>query len=501
MAGTVTAVNGAVGTTVSGGRRPRRPHRRPPVSGSGSATSPAASAARRRARAPRLLRGSSFITLAQLSRYKMQVSLSESDIGSVKVGQPATVTVNAASGEEFAARVTESASSRRPRARAPAARSATRSRYPRPDAQGLKAGMSATADIVTSQVTGLAVPSQALKGSTVTVQAADGTQTTQRVQTGVVGDSTTQVVSGLKAGDTLVVRSAAAALGAAAGGSNQLNNAIRSRLGAAASRVGSAAALGAAASEAGAAQASAAPAGAAGARRERAPRRAARPPPGHRDRGRRARLPAGRGRRGARAGRRLAAHRPRRVRGHHGQLGERQEHAHAHPRLPRRPDRRALPARRRRRPRHPRGRPRRSAQPQDRLRLSELQPGGAHDRAGQRRAAPGLRRPRAPRAPRRARRRARRGGHGRPPAPSPLRALRRPAAARRGRAGDRHRPRHRARRRADRQPRLALDRGDPRDLLAPECRGAHGHPDHTRGRRRGARAARRAPERRAGALG
>ena len=37
----------------------------------------------------------------------MQVSLSESDIGSVKVGQPATVTVNAASGEEFAARVTD----------------------------------------------------------------------------------------------------------------------------------------------------------------------------------------------------------------------------------------------------------------------------------------------------------------------------------------------------------------------------------------------------------
>ena len=37
--------------------------------------------------------------------------------------------------------------------------------------------MSATADIVTSQVTGIAVPSQALTGSTVTVEAADGTQT------------------------------------------------------------------------------------------------------------------------------------------------------------------------------------------------------------------------------------------------------------------------------------------------------------------------------------
>jgi hypothetical protein len=91
--------------------------------------------------------------------------------------------------------------------------------------------MSATADIVTSQVTGIAVPSQTLTGSTVTVEAADGTQTAQRVETGVVGNSTTQVVSGLKVGDKVVVRSSAAALGAAAGGSDQLNNAIRTRLG------------------------------------------------------------------------------------------------------------------------------------------------------------------------------------------------------------------------------------------------------------------------------
>ena len=38
------------------------------------------------------------------------------------------------------------------------------------------------------------------------------------------------------------------------------------------------------------------------------------------------------------------------------------------------------------------------------------------------------------------------------------------------------------------------------DLLAPERRGAHGHPHHARGGRRGPRAARRAPGRRAGAL-
>ena len=109
----------------------------------------------------------------------MEVSLSESDIGSVKVGQPATVTVNAASGEQFAARVADigvlSSSSS-------SGSSSSAVSYPvtlslDQTGKSLKAGMSATADIVTAQVTGIAVPSQALSGSTVTVEAADGKQT------------------------------------------------------------------------------------------------------------------------------------------------------------------------------------------------------------------------------------------------------------------------------------------------------------------------------------
>ena len=233
MAGTVTVVNGSVGTTVSGGGSSSSSSSSSSDSGGATVTGGLGGASASSSSSGSST-SSSFITLAQISRYKMQVSLSESDIGSVKVGQPATVTVNAASGEQFAARVTDigvlSSSSG-------SGASSSAVSYPvtlslDQTGKGLKAGMSATADIVTSQVTGLAVPSQALAGSTVTVEAADGSQTTQRVQTGVVGDSTTQVVSGLKVGDKVVVRSAAAALGAAAGGSDQLNSAIRSRLGA-----------------------------------------------------------------------------------------------------------------------------------------------------------------------------------------------------------------------------------------------------------------------------
>jgi multidrug efflux pump subunit AcrA (membrane-fusion protein) len=233
MAGTVTAVNGSVGQTVgSGSSSSASSSSSSSSSSNGTSVAGGLGGSGSDSSASTASGGSSFITLAQISRFRMQVSLSESDIGSVKVGQPATVTVNAASGEQFAARVTDIG------VLSSWSGSGTSSAVSYPvtltldqTAKALKAGMSATADIVTSQVTGLAVPSQALTGSTVTVEAGDGTQTTQRVQTGVVGDSTTQIVSGLKAGDKVVVRSTAAALGAAAGGADQLNSLARSRLG------------------------------------------------------------------------------------------------------------------------------------------------------------------------------------------------------------------------------------------------------------------------------
>jgi hypothetical protein len=231
MTGTIATINGEVGSTVGSG------------SSSSSSSSSSDSSAASIAGALGGGGGSSssndssgsssgFITLAQLSRFTMDVSLSESDIESVKVGQPATVTVNAASGEQFAAHVTHiavlSSSS--------GGSSSSAVSYPvtltlDQTGKDLRPGMSATADIVTDQVSGIAVPSQALTGSTVTVVDKDGKQSTQQVQTGVVGDSTTQIVSGLQVGQTVVVRSATAAAGAAEQGANQLNNALSNRAG------------------------------------------------------------------------------------------------------------------------------------------------------------------------------------------------------------------------------------------------------------------------------
>jgi multidrug efflux pump subunit AcrA (membrane-fusion protein) len=136
----------------------------------------------------------------------MDVSLSESDIGSVKIGQAATVTVNAASGQQFAAHVTAIG------VLPSSSGSSSAVSYPvtlllDQSSSSLKAGMSATADIVTATTSGITVPTQALTGTTVTV-VKNGKRSTRTVTTGLTGDSSTQIVSGLSSGDQVVVRSA-----------------------------------------------------------------------------------------------------------------------------------------------------------------------------------------------------------------------------------------------------------------------------------------------------
>jgi multidrug efflux pump subunit AcrA (membrane-fusion protein) len=165
--------------------------------------------------------GSAFIVLAALSKLKLEVGLSESDIGKVEVGQSATITINAASGDKVAGHVTdvgvlasESSGTNSSAVSYPVTITLDQS------TDGIKAGMSATADIVVARASGISVPSQALRGSTVTVER-DGKRSTVRVQTGIVGDSSTQVLSGLEVGDKVIVTSTSALSGRTATGGAQ----------------------------------------------------------------------------------------------------------------------------------------------------------------------------------------------------------------------------------------------------------------------------------------
>ena len=72
---------------------------------------------------------------------------------------------------------------------------------------GLKPGMSATAEVVVKQAEGINVPTSAISADTVTV-VRNGKHVRQRVVTGLAGNSSTIILSGLSAGETVVLPTA-----------------------------------------------------------------------------------------------------------------------------------------------------------------------------------------------------------------------------------------------------------------------------------------------------
>ena len=148
---------------------------------------------------------SEFAVIASLDRLSMTVAFDESDVSKVKIGQPATVTMDALTGVELAAKVT-----------AIAALGTTSSSVVSYDVTlsleqndaRVKPGMSASAAVVVSQGQGVTVPNDAVTGTgslgTVT-EISNGTSVQKQVLVGLRGDSRTLIVSGLQAGAQLVV--------------------------------------------------------------------------------------------------------------------------------------------------------------------------------------------------------------------------------------------------------------------------------------------------------
>ena len=145
--------------------------------------------------------------LADLSQMQMVVSVSESDIGTIHVGQPATVSVDALTGAEFAAKVT--AISVLPTSSSGVVSYDVTLLLTQLSSE-VRPGMSATATIITGQAAGaLTVESAAInsRGTTSTVTLDDnGKMTVTPVITGLVGTSATQIVAGkVKAGDEVAI--------------------------------------------------------------------------------------------------------------------------------------------------------------------------------------------------------------------------------------------------------------------------------------------------------
>ncbi len=215
--GTIVSLSGQVGEVVSGSGTTKASSAGSSSSGSGSSAagaSGASSAGRSGSGASAASSSSSssssaFAVLSDLSSMQLVVPLSESEIVNVRDGQIATVTVEALEGRKLAAHVGEVA-----------ILSTSTSGVVSYDVTfaldqmdpGLKPGMSATAEVVVKQEEGVNVPTSAITADTVTV-VRGGKHVRQRVVTGLAGNSSTIILSGLKAGETVVLPTATTSTG------------------------------------------------------------------------------------------------------------------------------------------------------------------------------------------------------------------------------------------------------------------------------------------------
>ncbi len=177
--------------------------------------------------------GSGFAEIVDTGQMTTTVAFSESDITKVKVGQPATVTLDALSGVELAGHVS-SISTLGTDNDGVVSYDATLTLDQRNSS--VRPGMSASAAVITSQAQGVTLPNSAVtgSGSLSTVDLLKGGEAVSTpVVVGLKGDSRTQVVSGLKAGQQVVVTTVLPSLSAPAAGSTSVGGlaGLRARFG------------------------------------------------------------------------------------------------------------------------------------------------------------------------------------------------------------------------------------------------------------------------------
>ena len=192
MAGVVIALNDSVGQTVGSGSSSSSTTESASVTAA-SGTSSASS-------------GSSFATIANISAMTVSASIAEADIASVTVGQKAVVTFPAVPGQTAEATVTAIApTATTSNSVVTYATTITLASIP----TGLRLGQTAAVAITTksSAADALYVPAAAITMangvSTVKVVGSTGKITPVTVTLGIIGTAGTQILTGLKAGQTV----------------------------------------------------------------------------------------------------------------------------------------------------------------------------------------------------------------------------------------------------------------------------------------------------------
>lgn len=216
--GVVTALPISVGSAVSAGTSSASSS-----GGSSSGSTGASTAGATTASTSSSSSSSGSLTISDLSNLKVQVSVSEVDIPSLKAGQKAAITFDAISGKEFVGTV--SAISPNGTNSSGVVSYSVDLTLDDADAR-LRPDMTATADIETQVATNvLVVPSAAVKTSGtstyVEIAAQNGTISKQNVTVGVSDDTYTEIKTGLTQGANVVTGSSTASASSSSGNSSR----------------------------------------------------------------------------------------------------------------------------------------------------------------------------------------------------------------------------------------------------------------------------------------
>jgi trimeric autotransporter adhesin len=200
--GTVTAVNGSVGDTVGGtGSSVSRGAANAAATGSSGA-----GAAAEGSTASTSASSSTFATIETLNALEVVSGFAEADATKLAVGQPATITFPALTDVSVAGRVTAVATTSTVVSNVVTYNATIALINPPTDVlEGMTANVAVVVD-TRSHV--MQLPSSAIttNGTLSTVQLLNnGSTTATRIQTGLVGDSSTEIVSGLHLGDVVVI--------------------------------------------------------------------------------------------------------------------------------------------------------------------------------------------------------------------------------------------------------------------------------------------------------
>ncbi|MBE8524632.1 HlyD family efflux transporter periplasmic adaptor subunit [Amycolatopsis sp. H6(2020)] len=204
-AGTVTAINGAVGQQSSSGSSATSQSSSSGQGGQGSSSNSSSAATSSSSSG-----SSGFITITNLTGLVVNTSVAEIDVSKVKAGQKATVTLNALPDKPVQATV--SSINLTPTTSGSVVSYGAQLALTSPP-DGLRPGQSASVVITVAEADdALSVPAAAVQtvGSTnlVTVQE-NGQNVTRQVQVGLRGESTVQITSGLTEGENVVLTATA----------------------------------------------------------------------------------------------------------------------------------------------------------------------------------------------------------------------------------------------------------------------------------------------------